>query len=157
MLDPKKLRQAYICLKNHSKFESERILKQPNIKPLTEVEIAENGFYGIIDYIDIENNKVIDWKTNKYANLSHSYRIQAQIYKMLYESKFDRHLDYVHFLFLYPYEWRVVKFDTNIQRKISSEIDSLKERIVESTLNNDFEKKPRIKSVCRNCLIAYYC
>jgi len=148
---PEQLKKAYVCLQNHAEFEAEN----NGIKPLTEVKIDAGGFFGIIDYIDVQNNKLIDWKTGKYAYLSYDYRMQAHIYKTLFESKFGQTIDHFYFFFLHSNEWRTVKFDSEKQLTVGKEAEKFKNDILDSWDNNDFPKKPRLN--CKNCDYKYYC
>jgi hypothetical protein len=96
------LKKAYQCLVNHSLWEEKNINDGIVTKPLTEVEIDSNGFYGFIDYIDLNKLKVIDYKTNKFPVLSYEYRMQTSVYRTLFEGQFGKKLTHFNFFFLYP-------------------------------------------------------
>jgi len=154
---PEYLKKAYTCLENHAEWESNNLSNGINTKPLVEVEITKNGFHGLIDYIDIANDKVIDWKTNKWPILSHNYRLQASIYKVLYEEKFNRDLTHFYFFFLYANEWRTVKYGNKKQDKVDEEVEKLMKEIQKCYDNEEFPKKPRTDKMCENCLYKWYC
>jgi len=154
---PEHLKKAYTCLENHAKWEEKNINNGISTKPLVEVETTQNGYHGIIDYVDLPNDKVIDWKTNKWATLSYDYRMQAAIYKELYDGKFNRKLTHFYFFFLYPNEWRTVKYDTEKQKKVKEEVEKLKKEAQECYDNGEFPKEPRTNKMCENCLYKYYC
>ena len=146
-------KKAYDCLINHANWEYGNTNDGLSHKPLVEVEMNGNGFYGFIDYIDLDNQKVIDWKTNTYPTLSYEYRMQAYVYKKLYEAKFGNKLSHLHFFFLYPNEWRMVAFDKEKQIEVGKDVEKMMEQI----LNCEFPKEPRISSQCKNCLYKFYC
>jgi len=154
---PEYLKKAYICLENHAEWEAKNINNGMSTKPLVEIETTKNGWHGILDYIDLQNDKVIDWKTNKYPVLSHTYRIQASIYKDLYDEKFNRDLKYFHFFFLYANEWRMVKYGNDKQNKVDEEVRALKAEVQKCFDNGEFPRKPRTNNQCRNCLYKWYC
>jgi len=147
---PEQLAKAYRCLENHAIFEAGN-----KIEPLSEEKIGAEGFYGIIDYIDLEHNKVIDWKTGANAYLSYDYRMQAHIYKKLFESKFDKKLTLFYFFFLGCNEWRTVAFDKEKQIAVGEDAENFKNAINDSWSNDDFPKQPRLN--CKNCDYKYYC
>lgn len=151
------LQKAYLSLQKHSLWEAGNISKGITSKPLTEVKIGEQGFYGIIDYIDLNLQKAIDWKTGRYPNLSYNYRIQAQVYKILYDSKFNQNLDKFYFFFLPADGWRVVKYDNEKQKKVAEEVVVLKEKVDEAIKIGEYEKQPRTEKMCRNCGYRLYC
>ena len=154
---PEYLTKAYNCLENHAIWEADRLKKEIGNCPLVEVETTQNGFHGIIDYVDLAKDKVIDWKTNSYAVLSHEYRIQASIYKILYDAKFDKELTHFYFFFLYPNEWRTVKYDSEKQNKVKEEVMKLKDAVEKCYDDGEFPKEPRTESMCKNCIYKWYC
>jgi len=149
---PEQLKKAYDCLTHHSLWEENNI-NNIATNPMSEVEINGAGYYGWIDYIDIQNDKVIDFKTNTYPTLSYAYRMQAHIYRELFESKFKKKLTHFYFFFLYPNTWRTVKYDSEKQKKVGQDVENFKELI----LNKEYPKKPRTKSQCKSCEYRYYC
>jgi len=155
-LELEELNKGYTCLHHHSLFEYSNI-KNGITKPLTEIDIYGNGYHGVIDYDDLVNNKAIDWKTGRSVYLSKGYRMQAHVYKELLESEFSQTLDHFYFFFLYPNEWRIVKFDDEKQKKIGEETENLKNDILISWDNDEFPKQPRLESGCRSCAYKYYC
>ena len=154
---PEYLKKAFVSLQNHASWEAKNILNGIGTKPLTEVVIGEQGFYGIIDYIDLNNVKMIDWKTGSYPSLSYNYRIQAVIYKILAEAKFGIKLEKFYFFFLPVNEWRVVNFNSDFQLKVAEEVMKLKGEIDKSIEMGEFLKKPRTENMCRNCSYKLYC
>jgi len=152
-LPPEMFKKAYDCLKNHSEWESKNINNGIGVKPLTEVKIDGGGFFGIVDYISLQDKKLIDWKTNKFPTLSYVYRMQAHVYKTLFESEFGEKLTHFFFYFLYTNAWRCVKFDDEKQREVGKEVDRLLEGIHECK----FPKEPRTGSGCKSCNYRFYC
>lgn len=149
--------KGYTSLENHAKWEYKNLEKGMTNKPLTEVDIKLKGIRAIIDYINLSNNMLVDWKTNKQANLSFNYRMQAEMYRRAYKLKFDRDIDHFYFFFLYPNEWRTVKFDNSSQQKVAEEVDELLKNVNQSWIKDEFPKQPRVESGCNSCLFKYYC
>ena len=156
-LQPEDLKKGYICLQNHALWEANNINNGIRTQPLSEVQINSEGYFGIIDYIDVPNKKVIDWKTGRKPYLSYIYRMQAHVYKVLYESKFGEKLSYFDFFFLYANDWRRVKYDSDKQIKVGEEVERLKNEILNSIQNQEFAKQPRTDSMCKNCEYKLYC
>ena len=154
---PEYLKKAYDCLENHARWEYGNISKGIGTKPLTEVTIDGGGFFGLIDYIDLPNKKVIDWKTGKYATVSYNYRVQAHIYKALFESEFGEKLPYFHIFFLGANEWRMVSFEKEKQIKVGEDVQKMLGEVQKAYDNEEFEKKPRISSTCKSCNYRLYC
>lgn len=150
-------KKIYECLKNHAEWESKNITNNIGIKPLTEIAIEHDGLFGIIDYVDLANKKVIDWKTGKWPTISYTYRMQAHVYKKLFESKFNEELTHFSFFFLHSGEFRTIKYDTPKQKEVGEEVEMLKNTINENLLSGDFLKKPRTKNGCRYCNYKLYC
>lgn len=152
-LPPEQFKKAYDCLIHHANWEERNMNGGIGTQPLTEVKINGNGYYGIIDYIDLNNMKVIDYKTQKYAVLSHEFRMQAHVYKKLFESQFKKELTHFYFYFLYPDDWRTVKYDSPKQKEVGVEVEALRDKIKDG----DFPKQPRTKSACDSCEYKFYC
>lgn len=152
-LPPEQFKKAYDCLINHSQWEEKNINGSIGTKPLTEVKIDSGDYFGLIDYVDLNNLKLIDYKTSTHPVLSYEYRMQAHIYRELFESKFNKTISHFYFFFLYPNEWRTVKYDSDKQRKVGKDVENFKELI----LNCEFPKEPRTKSSCNNCEYKLYC
>jgi len=151
------LKKAYTSLHNHALWESKNINEGITSKPLTEVKIDGEGFYGIIDYIDLNLNKTIDWKTGSYPSLSYNYRVQAEIYKILFESKFNQNLKKFYFFFLPVDKWRVVDYSSEKQISVRRDIMELKEKIDKAIENDEYLKQPRTENMCKNCQYKLYC
>jgi CRISPR/Cas system-associated exonuclease Cas4 (RecB family) len=151
--------KAHTCLSNHAQWQaSYNLLSEPFSEPhIVEKTDDKYKWHGYIDFIDMQNLKVIDWKTNKRAALSKQYRIQAEIYKILFESKYDIKLSHFHFYFLYPDEWRTVAFHKQSQKKIISLLEQQKEQFITSIENQEFPKKPRTPKMCKWCPYRFYC
>lgn len=154
---PEQLSQAYTCLENHSKWEYEQTKKGIATKPFTEQKLSYDGYFGIIDYIYLPKVNVIDWKSGKNAYLSFDYRMQAYVYKVLFEGKFGMKLDKFLFYFLFPNEFRAVTYDTTSQIKVNEETERLKRELIEALESSNFERKPRTERGCNGCSFAYYC
>ena len=154
---PEQLSQAYTCLENHAEWEYNNLQRGIRVKPLTEQKISYDGYYGILDYIDLPSKKFIDWKTGKRAYLSYDYRMQAYIYKILSEGMFNVKLNSFYFFFLYPKQWRKVSYNDEKQIKVAEETEKLKVDLIDSLERNEFEKCPRTDNGCKNCSLAYYC
>jgi len=157
LLKPEQFQQAYECLFNHSNWEYGQQQKGVITQPLTEQELSYGGYFGIIDYIDLLKNNVIDWKTGKNAYLSYEYRMQAYIYKVIYEGNFNKKLDKFLFYFLFPNEFRMVSYNKEKQIKVAEETEKLKRDLYDAVESMNFEKKPRTPKGCRSCSFVYYC
>jgi len=149
--------KGFTSLENHAKWEFKNLQKGWTTKPLTEVDIAINGLRAIIDYANLDHNMLIDWKTNKSAVLSERYRIQAEMYRRAYKMKFGKDITHFYFFFLYPDDWRTVKFDSKKQKEVSKDVDVLLENINKAWNDNNFPKQPRTDRGCDSCLFKYYC
>jgi len=150
-------KKIYECLQNHATWESGNITNKIGVKPLTEIKIESDGFFGIIDYVDLVNRRVIDWKTGKWPTLSYTYRMQAHVYKKLFEGKFGEELTHFYFYFLHSGEFRTVKYDMPKQKEVGEAVETLKNSINDSLMSNDFPKKPRTKNGCKYCSYKLYC
>ena len=150
-------KKGYTSLENHAKWEFGNLQSGISTKPLTELKIKIDGLYVIIDYVNLDTKKVIDWKTSMHANLSHKYRMQAEFYKRGYDKYFDADLKNFYFFFLYPNEWRTVKFGNEKQNKIKEEVDDLLIKVKQCWKHNHFPKNPRTDKGCNNCLYKFYC
>lgn len=156
-LPPEDLKKAYTCLQNHALWEAKNIESGIETKPLSELKINGEGFFGIIDYVDTIQKKVIDWKTGRKPYLSYEYRMQAYVYKTLYQSQFEENLKHFSFFFLFPGEWRTVSFDTEKQIQIGNDVEKLKNDILDSIQNEEFAKQPRTEKGCKYCEYKLYC
>lgn len=154
---PEQLKKAFICLENHAKWEFSNIKSGIRTKPLVEMKIPAEGFYGIIDYVDLQKSIAVDWKTGTHPALYYGYKMQAEVYKTLYESKFKQKLKHFYFFFLHPGEWRTVKFGTEKQDKIKKDMFELRNAINKSWKENYWPKKPRTDKQCKNCQYNLYC
>lgn len=149
------LKKAYVCLENFSGWESNNLQDKLYTKPLTEVKIPANGFYGIIDYINLKDKVFIDWKTNTRAGLGYSYKIQAVMYKLLIESEFKISVDEFKFLFLFVDDDRKIKLKSKKLAGVEKDIYDFRDKIMKSWKTGDFPKEPRTS--CRGCSYKYYC
>lgn len=152
-LEIEEFQKAYQCLQNHSEWEYRNLQNGLITKPLTELKLCHKGYYGIIDYLHLDNFKPVDFKTGKYASLSYEYLMQAYVYKVLIDSEFGKNIENFYFFFLYPNEWRTVKFGTDKINKIGEEVEKMKNDILEEK----FPKEPRTNRGCENCDYKYYC
>jgi len=149
--------KAYTSLENHAKWEYNNLQKGWTTAPLTEVDVKMDGIRAIIDYVNLNHNMLVDWKTNKRASLSYNYRMQAEMYRRAYKLKFDKDITHFYFFFLFADEWRTVKFDSKKQKEVSEDVDNLLENIKSSWINNNFPKQPRTERGCDSCLFNFYC
>jgi len=156
MLPAEFLKKAYTCLEHFAEFEIKNINKGLLTKPLTEVKIKANGLYGIVDYLRLENQKVIDFKTNSRAGVGYANKMQAVMYKLLVKREFDIDIKYFNLFFLYPNEYRTLKFDGKYEN-IKKDLFKYVGEIREAWKKNQFPKKPRTKSGCNWCSFKYYC
>ena len=146
------LKKAYDCLKTHSEWEYQNILKGIT-KPFSELEIDNGKYYGFLDYTNLPKAQVIDWKTGTYPSVSFEYRMQAYVYKLLFESKFNTKLKGFYFFYLYPNQFRKISYDKEKQIEAGNECEMLLSKI----LDCEFPKKPRLENSCRYCDYKYYC
>jgi len=150
------LRKAYTCLSHFADFEMNNINKGILTKPLTEVHIHADGLYGIVDYLDLNQRKIIDWKTNTRAGISYANRLQAVMYRKLIRDKFKFEIPYFIFQFLYVDEVRIVKFDKKTEQ-VEKEMYEYIEKIKEAWKTKTFPQEPRTPSGCNACQFHYYC
>ena len=146
-------KKAYTCLEHHADWEYRNINNGLKTKPLTEVKLCHEGYYGIVDYLHLDNFKPVDFKTGRHASLRYEYLMQAYVYKVLIEGEFRKPVTHFYFFFLYPNEWRCVKFDTDKMKEIKKDVEGFKKGIED----NIFPKKPRLSTGCKNCDYKYYC
>jgi len=151
-LEPLWLKKAYECLINHSDWEYQNI-KKGITKPFSELKVDSGKYFGYIDYINLQKALVIDWKTGKYPSVSFDYRIQAYVYKDLFENEFNTNLKSFYFFFLHPNKWRKISYDKDKQILAGKEC----ERLLGDILDEKFPKEPRLKNSCRYCDYKYYC
>jgi len=149
--------KAHTCLDNHSKWEYKNISNGFNTKPFTEQKISQNGYYGILDYVDLNNCKVIDWKTGRSPYVTYEYRMQAHVYKELFEKEYGLKIKKFQFYFLYPDEFRTISFEKEKQKQVALETERLKNAVINSLSDGEFSKKPRTDKGCKNCNFVYYC
>lgn len=154
---PEQLKKAYICLQNFSKWEHKNLLNRIRTKPSTEQKIDACGFYGIIDYVDINNDEAVDWKTNTYPSISRDYKIQAVIYRKLYQTKFNKNLKQFKFYFLYPDIIKVINYCDYEIRELTNEVIKIRDEILDAIKTDNFPKKSRTPNACKNCLYRFYC
>jgi len=150
------LAKAYVCLTNFAEFEMNNINKGIKVKPLTEVHIHANGLYGIVDYIDLNRRKSIDWKTNTRAGIGWANRLQAVMYRKLIREHFKFEISYFTFQYLYVDEPRIVKFDKKTEQ-VEIEMYEYIEKIKEAWKTKNFPQEPRTPSACNSCQFHYYC
>ena len=146
-------KKAYDCLKTHANWEYNNVKKGLIIKPMSELKLSANGYYGIIDYVNLQNNTLIDWKTNKHSILSYEYRMQAEVYRELFEVNFKKSIDKFYFFFLFNNEWRIVDYSSSKQLQVRKEL----KQMLDDVHNKKFDKNPRLPSSCKNCAFSYYC
>jgi len=151
------LLRAYHCLQNFSIFEGKNLKRDIVNKPLSEVKIPYDGFFGIIDYFDLNRNKCIDFKTSTRAGLGYKYRIQAMMYKILIKGMFNIDIKDFTFEFLFPGEPRIIRFDDKNMKGIEQELYDYKDKIQASWKDDDFPKNPRTLYTCNSCDYRYYC
>lgn len=156
-LTAEQFKKAYVCLENFSKWEHKNLLSGMRTKPSTEIKVDESGFFGILDYVDLVSEDVIDWKTNTYPTMMYEYKFQAAIYTTLYEKKFKRKLRVFKFYYLYPNIIRRIYCDTPEMREFTKEAEIIRNNIIKSKEENDFPKQPKTRDKCRTCLYKYYC
>lgn len=156
-MTPEFFLKAYECLQNHAKWEYQLLQRGQRTCPLTELKIPEKGFFGIIDYVDLNNDVVIDWKSGSSAYLSHDYRMQAAIYKVLYDAKFGRNLTHFQFFFLGANQWRTVRYDTEKQEEVLKETLEFKDKIQQAYEDDIWPKEPRLPTECKNCQYKLFC
>jgi len=150
------LKKAYDCICHFSSFAYNNICRGNLEKPLTEVKIYSDGLMGIIDYVDLVNKKVIDFKTNTRAGISYENKMQAVMYKILVKDKFGIDVPYFTFQYLYPDEVRVVKYNEEVM-KVRQDIDMYVNKIKEAWKTKTFPKEPRTPKTCNGCQFNYYC
>jgi len=150
------LKKAYTCLTNFAEFEMNNINRGIQTKPLTEVHIHANGLYGIIDYVNLVNRKIIDWKTNTNAGISYENRMQAVMYRTLIREKFNFEIPYFTFQYLFPNEVRIVKFDKKTE-EVEKEMYEFIDKIKRAWKEKDFPQEPRTPRTCNGCQFHYYC
>jgi CRISPR/Cas system-associated exonuclease Cas4 (RecB family) len=150
-------KKAYTCLQNHAAFEANNLSVGINTKPITEADIRKKGYHGIIDYVNLNDGIAIDWKTNVHGTISHIYRMQAYIYKTLFEEAFNEKLKCFYFYFLYPNEIKEINFNSPKQKEIAKYTEDIKNEILKSITEEKFDKQPRIDSGCKSCNYRLYC
>ena len=148
------LKKAYQCIQNFAEFESNN---NSSSNPMTEIKVVSNGLLGIIDYVDLENEQFIDWKTNARASLGYDYKLQAVMYRLLIKEEFDVDIKKFRFQFLFPNEFREAKFSNSKIMDIEKDLFAFVEQIKESWQTLNFPKKPRLPSTCKYCSYRYYC
>jgi len=154
-LPAKYLQKAYTCVCNFAKFEK-HMLKGRRMKPLTEVKIYNDGLMGIVDYLDLNTPKIVDFKTNTRAGVGYNEKIQAVMYKILIKKEYDIDLPYFTLQYLFPGETRVVKYDNKVM-EVEADLYNNIEYIKGAWDSKMFPKKPRTPKACNSCQYNYYC
>jgi len=149
------LKKAYICISNFAKFEYSRKKGRRGV-PLTETKIYSDGLMGIIDYLDLNNLDIVDFKTNTKASVSYDNKVQAVMYKMLVKEEYDIDLQHFTLQYLYTNEHRVVEYDKNIF-KIEGYIKKIVKEIKNAWDTGEFPKNPKTPKMCNWCEYRYYC
>lgn len=155
-LPPEMLRKAFTCLCNFAQFESNNISYGYRQKPLTEVVLQCDNLFGVVDYLDLNTQRVIDFKTSNNTRLTTENKIQATMYKILTEHNFKFPVKTFTFFYLYPNVLKEVRF-TKSYKDLEEEIKKYANLIVESRESNNFPKEPRTKKACKSCEYRLYC
>jgi len=149
------LLKAYTCVCNFATFEYNN-RKGRRRRPLTEVRIYSGGLMGIVDYLDLNKPKIVDFKTNTRAGVGYANNVQAVMYKRLVKEEYDIDLKYFTLQFLYPNEIRLIKFDDKMI-KIQQDLEESVEKIRKAWEEMNFPKEPRTPKTCNGCQFNYYC
>jgi len=150
------LKKAHQCLCNFAEFEAGNNHELVT-KPITEIKIYANDIMGIVDYIDLNNQNAIDFKTNARASLGYSYKMQAVMYKLLIKHQFNIDLKKFRFQFLFVNDYRDVHFSNPKLQQIEQDLKSYVEQIKEAWTTLNFPKNPKTKNTCRWCNYRFYC
>jgi len=154
-LPPEYLQKAYTCVCNFAKFEYNNRKGRRGV-PLTEVKIYSSGLMGIVDYLDLNKPKIVDFKTNTRAGVGYANKMQAVMYRILVKQEYDIDLTHFTLQFLFPNEIRLIKYDDKmlaIQRELEESVDKIKKAWKEM----EFPKEPRTPKTCNGCQYSYYC
>jgi len=149
------LTKAYTCVCNFAEFEYKNRKGRRGV-PLTEVKIYSNGLMGIVDYLDLNQPKIVDFKTNTKAFVSYDYKMQAAMYKLLVKEEYDIDLTHFTLQFLYPNEIRQIKYDDKLL-SIQRDIEDYVKKIQDAWKNMNFPKEPKTPKTCNSCQYSYYC
>lgn len=150
------LKKAHLCIHNFAKFESENNNGLAT-KPLTEVKIYSGDIMGIVDYLDLNKQKVIDFKTNASARIGDDNKMQAVMYQKLIKDQFNINIEKFGFQFLYVDDYKEVSLYDPSLKMIAEELIMYKDKIKESWQTMFFPKNPKNESVCKRCEYRYYC
>lgn len=144
--DMKKPYEAYemamACVNHFVDFETIRRRKY-DYSVDSEVKKNNEGFYGILDFHDQQEQCVIDWKTGKSARLGKNYKIQAAVYAILAETKI------INFYYLYANKIKTVK----ITEEMIDEVLTLKSKILVALDNDEFKREKH----CKWCPFSHCC
>ena len=97
------LQKAYTCVCNFADFEYNNRKGRRGV-PLTEVKIYSNGLMGIVDYLDLNKPKIVDFKTNTKAGVGYANKMQAAMYGILVKQEYDIELEDFTLQYLFPNE-----------------------------------------------------
>jgi len=148
------LKKAHTCIVNFAKWEANNIGHLAT-KPITEIKIYSGDLMGVVDYLDLNKPKAVDFKTNTRAMLNHDYKMQAVMYKLLIKNKFAIDINNFSFLFLFTGETKDVYVNGGTLLEIEKELIMYKDKILESWKTMNFPKQPRTS--CKGCAFKYYC
>lgn len=151
------LKKAYDCITNFAKFEANNVSNGVTNKPGTEVKLYYNDLMGIVDYLDLDRVKVIDFKTGAKPGIGYYSRLQAVMYKILIKGKFNVNIKYFEFQFLYPGIPRKVDVNDKKSLEVQEDLMKYKDQIIESWKTSVFPKQPRTPTGCKYCEYRLYC
>lgn len=152
------LLKAWKCLITFAKFEISNHEGGIETKPLTEVKIYSEDLMGIVDYLNLNKQKVIDFKTNTKAYLSYENKLQAIMYQKLIKDKFNINIENFGFVFLFiDSEPKDVWLGDPELKDIEKDLYKYRDKIKESWLTMNFPKAPKNENQCSRCDYRFYC
>jgi CRISPR/Cas system-associated exonuclease Cas4 (RecB family) len=156
-LQPTELHKAYTCLRNHSIWEAQNLVNGIIVAPDTEVALSNQFFYGIVDYIDSPHDFIMDWKTGKAGYLTQENKIQAYVYRQLYQDHYKRQLKKFSFYYLYSNDIKTIDYDAYYMKDVATDVEQLKQSMMNDIANGTYQKQPRTDNTCKYCTYRVYC
>jgi CRISPR/Cas system-associated exonuclease Cas4 (RecB family) len=150
----KKFTTAHTCCKNWTKWELERV-QLGGSKPEVEMKLNHDGYYGIVDIVDLVLQKPGDFKTQKVPSVN---KHQAAVYGRLLNKHFNWDIEKFPFIFLQqPDKVMEVDLKSTEMDTIREGQDQVRDAIFEAYNTHLAEKKPSKPDGCKNCDVKYYC
>ena len=149
MGQPEMTRKLRACLKNFKEFEIYRARKWKTYAPtFIEKNLQDDDFRGIVDFYSEPEATIIDWKTGYKQNLNENDKVQAEVYRYLFEKQ-GYPVDKVYFV--------VLTTGSVLQAQLQKDgwILEQHKQIMSAIEDKNFPAKPN--KFCKSCVYQIAC